>query len=461
MLELKDYQRVAVERIVQRQRIIVGDERGLGKTATVLTAIKRLLGDIGGQALVFVPSVGLGVWQDEAMKWINEHAIIYSGEDPLHIRKIIWEEFKDTKPFLLVATYPMAKEIYERQVGWQALICDEYHRVGLMNHKSATHKMIRKFRTRIMIPITGTPVRKGPQDLFAPLNLIDSFAFGSYWQFIGKHCIRINDTFGYTIEDKPKNPREFNAMLKPMFIYRTKKAVLKELPPKTRAPIKLRMTPKQEQMYNQLWDTLVMKVDDNKTIVAPNQAVKILYARQLLVTPQIFGSKEVGAAIPALIQNIEDEFDVKRSVAVCTPFKAGIPFIKEAIEKKLTKKVYVIHGDIKTPARDVARAFQNNKDHDKVILYTVTSGMAFDAYEASTGFFVGYEWSAIDNLQAEDRMHRIGQLDPVNIYYFLHTGTVDEHVMSKLDDKTMAANWVLHTQEVLRRKEDSRAQNPK
>ena len=38
-------------------------------------------------------------------------------------------------------------------------------------------------------------------------------------------------------------------------------------------------------------------------------------------------------------------------------------------------------------------------------------------------------------LQAEDRAHRIGQLETVNIYYLLARGTADDHIWPLLNKK--------------------------
>ena len=65
-------------------------------------------------------------------------------------------------------------------------------------------------------------------------------------------------------------------------------------------------------------------------------------------------------------------------------------------------------------------------------------------------FLLGYEWTCIDNDQAEDRIHRIGQEKPVRIHYILHPNTVDNLVMDKLDTKAYASNWSLKPEELIR-----------
>lgn len=455
-LKLRGYQQRAVDTIINRHKIILGDEQGLGKTATALISTKKLVQGVGG-VLVLGPKVALGTWKDEAHKWLNEDAVIYCGDDPPTAREQLWHGYQKEKPFLLVATYAMIEEIIKRQAGWQAIICDEYHKAGLMNHKSQTYKKFRKLHSRYLILTSGTPIRKGPQDLYAPLSLIDPYKFKSYWAFINTHCIRIDDTFGYTIEGRPKDPRGFAAMLKPYLIRRTKRAVLSDLPPKIRQPLHLSMTPKQRRMYDDLAYHGMLPVSDTQTIVCPNEAVKIMRLRQLLVSPQVLGLKEKGAALEALPELVADSFDAGKAVAIFTPFKLGVECVARTIkEAGLTQKIYKIHGDMKNSAREVANAFQAEKSHKKAIVYTTTSGMSWDAYSASNAFVVGAEWTALDNAQAEDRLHRLGQQNSVNIYYLVHSDTIDEAVMLRLDERQMASNWVLRTEDVLRLMEQQR-----
>lgn len=458
MKTLRDYQQVAVDRIVKRHRIILADERGLGKTATTLTAIQQLVPTAvaaRSQVLVLAPSTALGVWQEETREWLgsNYRTLLYSGESNPRKRDEIWRKNSENPAYLVVATYAMVKELVKRQRGWQAIVCDEYHIAGLMNPKSTTFKAIKQLHCRFFLPLSGTPIRRGPQDLFGPLHLVDPTRFPSYWDFVEEHCITIPTAYGDSIEPRPRDPEAFRQMVQPYIIHRTKTKVLHDLPPKTRQPIPITMTPTQARLYNEMEKDLMISGNGTEGLtIAPSHAVKLLRQRQLLVTPQILGYPEVGAAIPALVADIEAEFAVGRSVAVCTPFKAGIPFIVAAIKKNTETQdatIYVIHGGAKTPSREVAAQFQSDKRAQKILVYTIASGMSWNAFGASTGFFVGYDWSALANLQAEDRLHRMGQRLPVHIYYYMHRDTVDDLVMDKLDDKTMAANWVLRTEELL------------
>lgn len=446
-MELRPYQEENVKFMVNQHRAILGDEPGLGKTLTTLTAVKRLGISSGPILVVAAPKAALGVWRDEAKKWYGWDAMVFSGDIPPHKRKGMLDSFQEEGFQMLIISYPMLSTILKWKRGWQAIICDEIHLGGLLNHKTAAHKTLKKFAYRYLFLLSGTPIRRGPQDLFAPLQLIDSHKFSSYWRFVYEHCIVIEGPFGKSIESRPKNPKALNQMLKQYLMRNTKKQQLKELPPKIRQKITLTMTKEQQRVYKQLQEEMIADIDPTNVVMVQSEAVKIIRLRQLLVAPKILEVDENGAAIDSLKDLAALEFDAGRSIVVCTPFRDAVPIIAAELTE-LTHHIYAIHGQMKGDPSVIARDFQACEDHKKVLIYTIKSGASFNAYEASTAFFVGYEWSAIDNLQAEDRLHRIGQQKSVNIYYFLYENTVDEAVMEKLDDKQMAANWILRTEDI-------------
>jgi len=453
MQPLRDYQVEAIQHILRHHRILLGDEQGLGKTRTTLASLIKLCGN-KPEILVFGPRLALGTWEKEAMKWFGMDSLIYSGESKPHERNILWDIYLEQRPPLLVTTYAMLDEILSRKANWQAIVADEYHKAGLMNHKTPTFKKFKKLRSRFLVLATGTPVKKGPHNLFGPFHLISPHRFPSYWKFVYKHCIVIPNDFGQDIEPKPKHPEEFKEFIKPYLIRRTKKKVLKELPPLQRDSIELQMTPRQKRYYQELADTGMLKTPGG-LIACPNEAVKLMRLRQLLVTPRIFGFEEKGGGLSLIKEIVQDSFEAEQPIAISTPFKPAIEYIAEEIQP-LTKAIYKIHGGMKTPAVTVANMFQQAPTYEKVMLYTTTSGISWDAYAASNLYCLGAEWSAVENKQAEARLHRLGQLKSVNAYYMLYPGTIDDAVLERLDENQMAANWTLDTDRMLKLLKESK-----
>lgn len=445
-LNLRDYQKEDVQFIVNRKgRAYIGSQPGTGKTAESLAAFYALTKG-QGKALIVGTQNSLGTWEYEAMKWFGIPSIIYTGNKKK--RNQAWEEFTSMKSGLLIMNYVLFREVSRFEYHWSMIICDEIHRGGLLNPTTQTFKAMDKLRSEGLILITGTPITRGPQDMWGPLHLLDRKRFPAYWPFVGKYCIVNNDVFGKTIEGRPKDVRGFNKMVLEYMIRRKKKDVLLELPDKIRQPLFVELEGKQKKLYDQLSEEMMLEIDEDNILITPNAATLLLRLRQLLVCPRILGIDDDGAGLTALKELVQDQIDAGRSVAICTPFRQAVPYIVEAM-KPITSNIFEIHGQIKSTAKEVSLAFQGLQSTKKIMVYTIKSGMSWDAYDAETLYFLGYEWGAYDNLQAEDRLHRIGQLKSVHVNYLLHKGTVDDAVMTRLDEKQMSENWILNTQEVL------------
>lgn len=448
---LRAYQVQDIEFLSQKGRAYLANEPGLGKTVEVLVALENLGAE---RVLVVGNKPSLGVWQDEASFWINSEALIYSGEP--YLRRKILQDFLTRKVRFLVVNYSLVDEVVRELPRWEALVCDEIHKGGLLNRKTKTYKTIKSIKSKYLFLVTGTPIRQGPHDLWAPLHLIDPKQFSSYWKFVEEHCIVTKLGFRTTIEAQPKQPLELRKILREYMIHRRKRDVLVELPKKQRQPIKLELSKVQKRVYDKLAcelmaDTSEMPdvAEEDLLILAPNKATALLRLRQLLVTPKLLRLSDPGAGLEALPDLVDDQFSVGRSVAVCTPFRQAIPFIADAL-RKVTQNIYTIHGKLTAEqVRAASKAFQQLKTTKKALIFTIKSGTSFDAYEASTIFFLGAEWSAIDNKQAEDRLDRLGQKQAVTCYYILYPGTVDDEILEKLNHKHLAENWVLRPKEVL------------
>lgn len=450
---LRNYQKEAVEYICKHQRVILADEQGLGKTLVSLTALLRLMPE-EPEILVFCPKTALGTWKKEARKWFDLDSMVYSGSLVKKKRQELWLEYKQQRPAVFIASYAMIPELLALKPRWKAIVCDEYHKAGLMNHKTRTYKNFVRLKSSFLLMLTGTPVKTGPQNLFAPLKLISSKDFSSYWRFVNTHCVIVENPFGIEIEPIPKNPSQFKKFLAPYLIRRTKNKVLKELPPMQRQGIYVEMTKQQKKCYEQIAETGMLETPDGLLLCA-NVATRLLRLRQLLCTPQSFGYSDAGGAIEALVDMVIDSFDAGRSVAICTPFKKCLTAIEAALSD-ICESIYKIHGDMKEMPSEISKQFQEDKKKKKAILFTITSGMSWDAYSANDIYFVGAEWAATDNAQAESRIHRLGQELPTTAYYILYPDTIDDALVEMLDRKTIAANWVLETDYMLQLLEKQR-----
>ena len=437
-INLRPYQQEDVALMTKARRFYNTNEQGLGKTLEILTAIDNLNG--WDYFLVVCTKGAIGTWRDEIKKWYGYDAIMYLGDQKK--RRKLLQKFCVSTPHIIITNFSLAKELMVSGYKWKTIVADEIHNSGLFNPKSDTFKLFDKYAIcENMFLTTGTPIKKGLENLFAPLHLLDKVAFPNYWPFVNKYLKVIQGPFGKEIEPMPKNPEAFRKILSNYMIRHRKVDVAKDLPEKQRQVISIEVSPTQRAIIDSIREQQLVPSasEDGVPIPILSGATGVLYEREVLVTPRLFGYDENGAAIDTLVEMAENEFMSGRSIIVCTPFRQAIPFIEQALRPLAT--TFVIHGQIKELPRDVANRFQECKTTRKALIFTIKSGASFNAYSASTAFFLGYEWSAAENKQAEDRIHRIGQTNPVMIYYLLNSRTVDELVKSKLNTKQTAEDW--------------------
>ena len=448
--QLRPYQQEGIRQLLTGYHFLNFDDMGLGKTVqTLYAAIKRMSPE--DKVLIVCPTKALYVWQDELQKWFGLDACIYVGTKPQRTKiKINTQLFKDYN--FVITTYGMVEELYK--FPWVGYIADEIHEAGLLNHKTKTYKTFEQFTKRVkwLYLLTGTPIRQGVIDLFAPLHLLNPDRFKAYWSFVNSYCITIQTPFGKQIERNPRNIAEFRKMLDYYMVRRLKSEVLKDLPGKQRQSIPIKMTAAQEKAYNHIIEEFIY-TDEDTTIISPNAMTAMLQCRELLVCPRLLGIDDDGAAFDYIIEEGSNLLSNNRPFVVFTPFRNAIPLLADKIrcDIKENVKIYTLMGGLKpSEFANQWQGFMNDSSKKKVLLCTIKSGASFHATCAADIFFLGYEWDFNYNTQAEDRCCRLGQNDFVHCNYLLHKGTVDDDVRLRLNSKQDASNWIVGTDEQYR-----------
>lgn len=446
--KMRPYQKEAIDFMIANPRTLEFDDMGLGKTAVTITAtFHQAIEKDNFNMLILCTTNALFVWQEEFRKWFDVDPVMYLGT-PKQRKNIFAHQMWGKSFNIVVTTYGMLKELSVHH--WDAIVADEIHQAGLLKHTNITFKNFVDVArdTHLIYLLTGTPIRQGVIDTFAPLNIVAHSVFPNYWGFVNRHCIVTVTPFGKQIERNPRDIPAFRKTLNRYMIRRLKSEVLHDLPGKQRNPIPLQMTPKQAKAHQDIMEELYY-ADKDTLIVTPNKMSAILRARQILVTPRLLGIDDDGAALNYIREAGEALMVAGRPFVVFTPFRQALPIFADVIrEIDPNIAIHFIHGGM-TPAAfaNSWQTFEKPDNKKKVMLCVIKSGASFHATEAADGFFAGYEWDFNLNSQAEDRMCRLGQENFVNCGYFIHQGTVDEDVKIKMNDKSDSANWIVGTEE--------------
>ena len=159
---------------------ILADEMGLGKTLQTISFIGylRFMSGIQGPHLVVVPKSTLDNWHREFKRWIPEIdvLILQGAKDDRH--QLINDRLVDEKFDVCVTSYEMIlrEKSHLSKHAWEYIIIDEAHRIK--NEESSLAQIIRLFKSRNRLLITGTPLQNNLHELWALLNFLLPDVFG-------------------------------------------------------------------------------------------------------------------------------------------------------------------------------------------------------------------------------------------------------------------------------------------
>lgn len=103
-----------------------------------------------------------------------------------------------------------------------------------------------------------------------------------------------------------------------------------------------------------------------------------------------------------------------------------------------------IDGAVKAEDRaEQIEAFNTEPDHKLFLLSTRAGGQGINLTSADTVILFDSDWNPQQDLQAQDRAHRIGQTRPVIIYRLATKGTVEQTLLEKADGKRRLEKLVI------------------
>ncbi|KAH0539140.1 hypothetical protein FGG08_004312 [Glutinoglossum americanum] len=107
-------------------------------------------------------------------------------------------------------------------------------------------------------------------------------------------------------------------------------------------------------------------------------------------------------------------------------------------------KVCRIDGQVKQEdRREQIKAFNTDSDYKMFLLSTRAGGQGINLAAADTVVLFDSDWNPQQDLQAQDRAHRIGQTRPVIVYRLATKGTVEQTLLEKADGKRRLEKLVI------------------
>jgi SNF2 family DNA or RNA helicase len=408
------------------------DEQGTGKTITGLAAFDLLKKSGAVDALLIAaPKTLLENWKDEAENFLPVTPKIYVAAGDKEAR---YRALRSGYDIYLLTYENLISDIESlkslARTKRLLLTMDESFFIKNPDAKRSMAAMeLRGYCKRCFV-LCGTPAPNKPSDLVHQFTMADNgYAFGNP---VNQRAQLFED---YNTIESIINSRG-------VYLRRTKKTVLPDLPDKNFEIVELEMSPKQRSLYDEAKIELILylKSLDNKA-----------FKRNLTTYFQKRNALLQICIDPSLIDPLYNEMPCKFSY-----LESALPdFIENKREKVVVWSVYTktidrimqsfshynparIDGNV-TKVADrqlMVKRFQTDDSCKVFVGNPAAAGAGITLHKAKTSIYLSYSNQAAHYMQSLDRTHRRGQsADSVDYIFLVAKNTIEVKEIKRLIEK--------------------------
>lgn len=418
---LYPYQRIGANFIARIGRVIVADEPGLGKTAQTITAVEMTA---HANVLIICPNTLKLHWAAEKAKWTqfpNEQVTVVSPKN----RSML----KDCEGWFIINYQLFWSTPWIKQWNWDWLIVDEAQ--NAKNRDTVTYSLLSELRAKRIALLTGTPFGNHPGEMWTLLNLLYPRQYTSYWRFYAMY-VEYDGVIGQgTRPVDSKNESLLRRDLLSKMLQRKKETVYPQLPAKIIRKVPLEMEDKQLKRYVKMVEDSIIELGNGENLRALLPISVLLRLRQILSTPACFGLPDESCKLDAAMDLIMNSPD---RLLVMTLFRGTVTALSNRLTTAKVPHGIIMGGMGQDNAANIQK--QLNSGEIKVAVCTMQSGgVGLNLVGANTAIIIDKHYNPEKQIQAYDRIHRIGQTKNVYIVELLCPGTVDDLVEAILARK--------------------------
>ncbi|MGH3498396.1 MAG: DEAD/DEAH box helicase [Nocardioidaceae bacterium] len=450
---------------------LLADEPGLGKTAQALLAAQVAN---AYPLLAIVPNVVKTNWAREAGMWTPGRSVTLVHGDGETV-----DGFAD----IVVVNY----EVLDRHVGWmgdhgfRGLVVDEAHYIK--NKKSQRSQNVIEVSARIrkrvarplLMALTGTPL----------INDIEDFR--AIWQLLGwieerkpgDVLMAALEQTGLTPADHAFYPAARAAVVDLGIVRRRKVDVaadiparrIADLPVELEGPIGRSIRDSERRLAKRLVGRYQAALEHRRTgsvedgidhdLVRRVAEREVAEGAEAGNTDNVFAMvRRIGQAKAELATDYSAQ--LARSAGKVVFFAKHLD-VMDTAEEVLAKRgirYTSIRGDQTAAARQKAiDSFVNDPDSAVIVCSLTAAGVGINLQVASNVVLAELSWTSAEQTQAIDRVHRIGQREPVTAWRVIATQTIDAKIAELIDSKAgLAARAIDGSDEEASSSSDVRAE---
>ncbi len=427
---------------------LLADEPGLGKTAQALLAAQAAN---AYPLLVVSPNVVKTNWENEVRLWTPQKraTVVHGDGDQV-------DGFAD----IVIVNY----EILDRHVGWlgdlgfRGMVVDEAHFIKNKTSQRSQHILALSDRIQaraarpLLMALTGTPL----------INDIEDFR--AIWQFLGW----IDDTMplgplmasleetGLTPVDRGFFAAARSSVIDMGIVRRQKVDVVADIPARRVADMPVELDGAAGRSIRAAEAALAARLveryraavqarsADNVVDGIDHEVVRRVAASELKAASADSGAENVFTMVRRIGQakaSLAADFaaQLSRNVGKVVFFAKHIDVMDQAEQMFADRGIRYasIRGD-QTPkvrAKNIA-AFVDDPEVSIVVCSLTAAGVGLNLQVASNLVLAELSWTDAEQTQAIDRIHRIGQDQPVTAWRIIAAHTIDSKIAELIDSKS-------------------------
>ncbi|MGA7414252.1 MAG: DEAD/DEAH box helicase, partial [Bryobacteraceae bacterium] len=295
---------------------------------------------------------------------------------------------------------------------WDAVIVDEAHHIKNASAQQTRAVVEVSQHSRFRWALTGTPIQNSMDDLRTIFSFVDPSLLPHSVAQLSIGAVRTK--------------------IAPYFLRREKKDVFPELPAKIRSEEWLELDDSQRAEYERLLGRERERFRSGEKEFTKLHVFALL--NKLKQVCNFAPNSTKGPKSEAMQEKLEEILSNRKKVLVFSQYKEqGVAKLEG-----LLRQYGVITVTGETPKRDLEDAVKEfqRSDGRRIFLATVrTAGEALTLTAASYVIHFDHWWNPAVAWQAEDRAHRHGQTESVNIYSYWMKDTVEERIHGILGRK--------------------------
>lgn len=420
---------------------LLADDMGLGKTIQVIAHFLKLKEEgNAGPHLVVVPKTLVENWQREIQQFSGGKLSCFSYGGPRRSIGVGYFLSFD----IVITTYDTLRrdQAMLGTVNWDMVVCDEAQYAK--NPTTQRTCAVKALKSKHRAALTGTPVENGLIEFWCIMDFVQPGLLGSWADFRKDYERPIVESDD---DERDEKIKDLLVKIKGYYLRRMKDQVL-ELPDKIPQIIETSLSDKQFGIYQAI----------AREAKAGGRGAKLAAISKLLMlcahpsTAKGFPKEAANREdlFPKLLKTLEIIRNIKEmgeKTIIFTDYKIVQRALQDAIRNEFQLWPDIINGEITNNRQRIIDIFSEKDGFNVIILGHQVAGVGLNITAANHVIHYTRPWNPAKENQATDRSHRIGQKNPVHVYYPIvkddRFKTVEERLDELIQSKEKLARDVL------------------